>query len=364
MSAATGPGQLPFPFPTVTWRDDAVVLIDQTRLPGELAWRTCRDVPELCAAIRELAVRGAPAIGIAAAYGLALAWSRAVAAGDGPAAALARLGAARAALAATRPTAVNLFWALARQARLAERAVADGADGGAVRAALLAGADAILADDLARGRALGAAGAALLPDPCAILTHCNAGGLATGGYGTALGVVYAAQAAGRQVRVFADETRPLLQGARLTAWELAARGIPVTLLCDGAAGGLLRSGRVDAVIVGADRIARNGDTANKVGTYPLALLAREHGVPFYVAAPASTFDPAAADGGAIVVEERAPEEVLALGGVRLAPAGVTAWNPAFDVTPARLVTAFVTESGVLRPPYGETLAALAPDAGA
>ncbi len=357
-------GELPFPFPTVTWRDDAVVLIDQTRLPGALVWRTCREVPELCAAIRELAVRGAPAIGIAAAYGLALAWSRAVAAGDSPAAALARLGEARAALAATRPTAVNLFWALARQTHLAESAVAAGADGGAVRAALLAQADAILADDVACGRALGEAGAALLPDPCTILTHCNAGGLATGGYGTALGVVYAAQAAGRQVRVFADETRPLLQGTRLTAWELAARGIAVTLLCDGAAGGLLRSGQIDVVIVGADRVARNGDTANKVGTYPLAVLAREHGVPFYVAAPASTFDPTATDGAAIIVEERAADEVLSLGGVKLAPAGVAAWNPAFDVTPARLVTAFFTEKGVLRPPYGETLGVLTPDAGA
>jgi len=364
MSAVVRPHELPFPFPTVTWRDEAVVLIDQTRLPGALVWRTCREVPELCAAIRELAVRGAPAIGIAAAYGLALAWSRAIAAGDSPTAALARLGEARAALAATRPTAVNLFWALAIQARLAESAVAGGADGAAVRAALLVQADAILADDVARGRALGEAGAELLPDPCTILTHCNAGGLATGGYGTALGVVYAAQAAGRQVRVFADETRPLLQGSRLTAWELAARGIAVTLLCDGAAGGLLRSGRIDAVIVGADRIARNGDTANKVGTYPLAVLAREHGVPFYVAAPASTFDPTAADGAAIVVEERAPDEVLSLGGMKLAPAGVIAWNPAFDVTPARLVTAFVTEKGVLRPPYRETLAVLTPDAGA
>jgi len=364
VSDAERPGGLPFPFPTVAWRDEAVVLLDQTRLPGALVWRTCGDVAQLCGAIRELAVRGAPAIGIAAAYGLALAWRRAAASGDGPAAALASLGAARAALAGTRPTAVNLFWALGRQARLAERAVAAGADAATVGAALLAQADAILADDLARGRALGEAGAALLPERCAVLTHCNAGGLATGGYGTALGVVYAAQASGREVRVFADETRPLLQGARLTAWELAARGIPVTLLCDGAAGGLLRAGRVDAVIVGADRIAANGDLANKVGTYPLALLAREHGVPFYVAAPASTFDPATPDGAAIVVEERNPDEVLCLGGTRLAPAGVTAWNPAFDVTPARLVTAFITEKGVLRPPYAASLAVLGPDAGA
>ncbi len=351
---------LPFPFPTVRWRDGVVALIDQTRLPAELAWRECRDVPQLCAAIRELAVRGAPALGVAAAYGLALAWAGARQEGATAPAALARLREARRQLAATRPTAVNLFQALARAADAAEAAVAAGGDVDAVLARLLATADAVLAEDLARGRALGEAGARLLPDPATVLTHCNAGGLATGGYGTALGVVYAAVAAGRRVRVYADETRPLLQGARLTAWELTARGVPVTLLCDGAAGSLLRSGRIDAVITGADRIARNGDTANKIGTYPLAVLAREHGVPFYVAAPASTFDPDCADGAAIPLEERAPDEVRRCGGALIAPARVAVWNPAFDVTPAALITAFITEAGVLGPPYARSLAALAP----
>ncbi len=360
MSGGGGAPRLARPLPTVRWRDGVVVLLDQTRLPGELAWRECRDVGSLALAIRELAVRGAPAIGVAAAYGLALAWRGARARGAAPAAALAELRAARAALAATRPTAVNLFWALDRVAAVAEAAVAAGQGGDDVAARLVAEGDAILADDLERGRRLGEAGAALLPDPAAVLTHCNAGGLATGGYGTALGVVYAAVAAGRRVRVFADETRPLLQGARLTAWELAAAGVEVTLLCDGAAGSLLRSGRVDAVITGADRIARNGDAANKIGTYPLAVLAREHGVPFYVAAPASTFDPGCPDGAAIPVEERDPQEVLRLAGSAVAPAGVGAWNPAFDVTPARLITAFVTEAGVLRPPYPESLARLGP----
>jgi methylthioribose-1-phosphate isomerase len=199
----------------------------------------------------------------------------------------------------------------------------------------------------------------LLPDEAVVLTHCNAGGLATGGYGTALGVVYAAVAAGKRVSVFADETRPLLQGARLTAWELQARGVPVTLLCDGAAGSLLRTGRIDAVIVGADRIARNGDVANKIGTYPLAVLARTHGVPFYVAAPYSTYDYDTLDGGGIKVEIRDDEEIVAINGLRIAPGGVGAWNPAFDVTPAALVTAIVTEHGVLKEPYLESLPVLA-----
>ncbi|MBE0565433.1 MAG: S-methyl-5-thioribose-1-phosphate isomerase, partial [Krumholzibacteria bacterium] len=216
-------------------------------------------------------------------------------------------------------------------------------------------AQAVRDEDVARCRALGEAGAALLPDCATVLTHCNAGGLATGGYGTALGVVFAAHAAGRGVQVYADETRPLLQGARLTAWELASQGIEVTVVCEGAAATLLRQGRIDAVITGADRIACNGDTANKIGTYPLAVLADRHGVPFYVAAPASTFDPATAAGDAIVIEERDPAEVHGFGGVRFTPVGVGAWNPAFDVTPAELITAFITEHGVLRPPFAESL---------
>ncbi len=353
--SASGP-RMPFPFPTVTWQDGEVVLIDQTRLPGEVVRRRCGGLPELARAIRELAVRGAPAIGIAAAYGLALSWRLSLAAGLGPEEALARLRADAAFLLATRPTAVNLAWALRRLEATAAAAVAAGREPEAVLADLKAEADRVREQDLAASRAMGRAGAALLPDDAAVLTHCNAGGLATGGYGTALGVVYAARELGKRVRVYADETRPLLQGARLTAWELASQGIPVTVLCDGAAASLLRAGRVDAVITGADRIARNGDAANKVGTYPLAVLAREHGVPFYVAAPASTFDPEAATGAAIPIEERDADEVLRWAGLRLDLPGVGAFNPAFDVTPAALIAAFFTEAGVLRPPYAESLA--------
>ena len=346
---------LPFPFPTVTYGDSAVKLIDQTVLPQTLEWRECRDIPTLCLAIRELAVRGAPAIGIAAAYGLVLAWEQAVAAGQDRDGAHGRFLLAAEELAATRPTAVNLFWALDRMRALAAARLQAGDTSAALLAVLRAEADGILAEDIATCRALGTAGAALLPDPVRVLTHCNAGGLATGGYGTALGVVYAAHEGGKRVQVYADETRPLLQGARLTAWELASRGILVTLLCEGAAASLLRGGEIDAVITGADRIAANGDTANKIGTYPLASLARTHGVPFYVAAPAFTFDPATTAGDGIVVEERDPAEVLGCGGQSVAPVGVSAYNPAFDVTPAELVTAFITEHGVLRAPYSESL---------
>ncbi|MFO7653299.1 MAG: S-methyl-5-thioribose-1-phosphate isomerase [Candidatus Krumholzibacteriia bacterium] len=358
-----GPGagsriELPFPFPVVSFRDGAVVLLDQTRLPGELVWRECRDIPTLCTGIRELAVRGAPAIGVAAAYGLVLAWSRAAAEGGTPGACLERLRREREALAATRPTAVNLFWALERLATAAERRVAAGDDAAAVTTALEREADAVLAEDLEVSRRLGLAGAALLPDDAVVLTHCNAGGLATGGYGTALGVVYAARELGKRVRVFADETRPLLQGGRLTALELASQGIDVTVIPDSAAATVLRQGKIDAVITGADRVAANGDTANKIGTYPLAVLAQRHGVPFYIAAPASTFDPDTPDGDAIPIEERDPQEVLTCLGAPLAPQGlehVHGYNPAFDVTPAELIAAHVTEHGVLRPPYAESL---------
>ncbi len=355
--------QLPFPFPVVGWSDEGVVLIDQTRLPADLVFRTCRGVPELCTAIGELAVRGAPAIGVAAAHGLALAARLAAERGMDGAAALQEVRAASAALAATRPTAVNLFWALRRGEARAAALVAGAAAAAALAAGLLAEARAVLDEDVAMCRALGQAGAALLPDYASVLTHCNAGGLATGGYGTALGVVYAAQAAGKAVRVFADETRPLLQGARLTAWELANQGIDVTVICEGAAASLLRSGRVDAVITGADRIAANGDAANKIGTYPLAVLADRHDVPFYVAAPASTFDPATPTGDEIEIEQRDPGEVHAWADRRTTPEGAWAWNPAFDVTPNELITAFVTELGVLRPPYGDSLGPILAAAG-
>lgn len=347
--------RLPFPFPVVTWDDGEVVLIDQTRLPDELCWRRCADLPALCRGIVELAVRGAPAIGVAAAYGLALAWRLARAGGDDPAVLLQRLRADAEILAATRPTAVNLFWALNRGTTLAARLVAEGGNADEIGAALLAEAGAIREEDVAMCRAMGRAGAALLPDYATVLTHCNAGGLATGGYGTALGVIYAAREMGREVCVVADETRPLLQGARLTAWELADQGVDVTVVCDGAAATLLRQGRIDAVITGADRVVANGDTANKVGTYPLAVLANRHDVPFYVAAPASTFDPDTPHGDGIEIEQRDPAEVLGFRDLRWAPEGVGAANPAFDVTPAELVTAFITEHGVLRPPFAESL---------
>jgi methylthioribose-1-phosphate isomerase len=346
---------LPFPFPVAEGDGACVRLLDQTKLPGEVVFRDCRTVGEVAQAIRELAVRGAPAIGIAAAYALAMSWQQGITAGlDGPAL-LARLQRDHEALAATRPTAVNLFWALTRMSNFVSLRTAAGDAPAALGDGLLAEARAIHAEDIAMGRAMGRAGAALLPDDATVLTHCNAGGLATGGYGTAVGVVYAARELGKHVAVFADETRPLLQGARLTAFELQSQGIDVTVIPDAAAATVLRRGGIDAVITGADRIARNGDTANKIGTYPLAVMARRHDVPFYVAAPASTFDPATASGDAIVIEERDAGEVHTFGASRTTPAGVGAFNPAFDVPPAELITAFITELGVLRPPYAASL---------
>jgi len=266
---------LPFPFPVVTWSQQQVVLLDQTCLPERLVWRRCADIPTLCQGILELAVRGAPAIGVAAAYGLALAWSLARAeVGDDLKKILPIFYRHRAALAATRPTAVNLFWALERCSLLAEKMVATGNKAEDIAAALVNEAGAIRAEDVAMCRAMGIAGAALLPEKATVLTHFNAGGLATGGYGTALGVIYAAKEAGKQIHVFADETRPLLQGARLTAWELINQGVEVTVICDSAAATVLQQGKVDAVITGADRVAANGDVANKIGTYPLAVLAK------------------------------------------------------------------------------------------
>ena len=346
---------LPFPFPVVAWDDGEVVLIDQTVLPDRLAWRRCGDIPTLCQAIVELAVRGAPAIGVAAAYGLALSWHLAARRGGDTAAMLVCLENDRRLLAATRPTAVNLFWALDRVGSLARSLVAEGGSPEQIGNAILTEARRVLDEDIAMCRALGRAGAELLPDVATVLTHCNAGGLATGGYGTAVGVVYGAREAGKTIRVFADETRPLLQGARLTAWELADQGIDVTVICDSAAATVLRQGRIDAVITGADRIAANGDAANKIGTYPLAVLAARHDVPVYIAAPASTFDPDTPAGEEIVIEERDPAEVHCWGETRVTPEAAAAWNPAFDVTPAELITAFITEHGVLRPPFTESL---------
>jgi methylthioribose-1-phosphate isomerase len=324
----------------IRWHGDRLELLDQRLLPDQTVYVTCRTAAEVAAAIRDMVVRGAPAIGCAAAFGAAL---------DGGTPSGYEI------LAKSRPTAVNLFWALERmRARLvAER----GADPEAMRAALRREAEDILAEDIAACRALGLAGAALVPEGARILTHCNAGALATGGYGTALGVVRAAVEAGRRLSVLADETRPFLQGARLTAWELARDGIPVTVVTDGMPAHLMQRGEVDLVIVGADRVAANGDVANKIGTYGLALLAKAHGIPFYVAAPCSTIDPATPDGAAIPIEERGRDEVAHIAGRAVVPEGVPVRHPAFDVTPAALVTALVTERGVLRSPDRDRLAA-------
>jgi methylthioribose-1-phosphate isomerase len=328
-------------------------MLDQRLLPEREVYLACRTAEEVAQAIESLAVRGAPAIGCAAAFGVACA-ARVSTARDA-AALVADVEAAIRRLAATRPTAVNLFWALERmRARLAAERQEDA---GTLRAALLAEAEAVLAEDIAACRALGRAGAALVPDGARILTHCNAGALATGGYGTALGVVRAAVEAGRRVSVLADETRPFLQGARLTAWELTRDGIPVTVVTDGMPAHLMRRGEVDLVIVGADRVAANGDVANKIGTYGLALLAHAHGIPFYVAAPCSTVDLATPDGAAIPIEERGRDEVARIAGRAVVPEGVPVRHPAFDVTPAALVTALVTERGVLRSPDRDRLAA-------
>jgi len=344
---------------TLRWSEAGVVLLDQRRLPGEEVYLTLRSVEEVAQAIEQLAVRGAPAIGCAAALGVARAALDSRAADV--AALRADLEAAAQRLARTRPTAVNLFWALGRMREAAERACsAPGADVAGVRRALVGEAQRLVAEDVAACRALGQAGAELLADGARVLTHCNAGALATAGWGTALGVVRSAVEAGRRVSVLADETRPYLQGARLTAWELARDGIPVTVLTDSMAGHLMARGEVDLVLVGADRIAANGDVANKIGTYTLAVLAREHRLPFYVAAPLSTIDLDTPRGEAIPIEEREPAEVTHLAGQALVPAGVPARHPAFDVTPAALVSAIVTERGIARPPYEASLRALFP----
>jgi len=340
---------------TIEWTDDRVVrLLDQTRLPEEEVYVECRDATAVAEAIRRMQVRGAPAIGVAAAMGLALGARQIRAEAFAPFyAELCRLAGL---LAATRPTAVNLPWALARMQQVALKHRDLPVEG--IKTRLEQEARAMWAEDLEVNRALGRHGEPLLPRGARILTHCNAGALATVGYGTALGVVRAAHAAGKGIRVLAGETRPFLQGSRLTAWELQREGIPVTLITDGMPAALMAQGEVDLALVGADRIARNGDVANKIGTYGLALLCRAHGLPFYVAAPLSTLDPTLESGAGIPIEQRSPEEVTALGGRRIAPAGVPALNPAFDVTPAHLVTAIITERGVARPPYGASLAGL------
>jgi methylthioribose-1-phosphate isomerase len=327
-------------------------LLDQTLLPGKVRYLRLRDAGGVAAAIRRLAVRGAPAIGVAAAYGVVLG-ARAAPAG-GPPAFRRHLDRVLEQLAGSRPTAVNLFWALERMRKLAE-GLPPRLSRRELCERLLAEARAIHEEDERLCRAIGDHGAALLESGWSVMTHCNAGLLATGGMGTALAVIYRASAAGKRLEVIAGETRPLLQGARLTSWELRQAGIEVTLICDSAAASVMRKGRVQCVVVGADRIARNGDVANKIGTYALAVLAREHEIPFYVAAPSTTFDPRARSAADIPIEERSAEEVTAPFGRRTAPPGVAVYNPAFDITPARLVTAFITEQGVIGPPFGRAI---------
>jgi methylthioribose-1-phosphate isomerase len=332
--------------PTMEWTDGGIRIIDQTRLPAEEVYITLRTIDEVCEAIKALRVRGAPALGVVGAMGLALAGVVALRDGS-PLDAAIRTEGER--LRATRPTAVNLGWALDRALRNWD--ATEGEPPGARVAALIDEARVIHEEDLRMSRDMARAGAALLPRGARVLTHCNTGALATGGLGTALGVVIEAHAQGREPVVYADETRPLLQGARLTAWELKRLGIPVTVLVDGAAPALMRSGRIDMVLYGADRVAANGDTANKIGSYMLSLAAKAHGIPLYVVAPTSSFDLSIPDGDAIPIEERSADEVGRWGGRATAPEGVAVYNPAFDVTPAAHVTGWITERGVLVPPF-------------
>jgi methylthioribose-1-phosphate isomerase len=344
---------------SLRWQGDAsghLDLVDQTLLPARLEWRACHDVDAVVEAIKSLRVRGAPAIGIAGAYGLVVAAGEAARAGMAAAHGRAHVLAQAEELATARPTAVNLRWAVERCVKVLD-AVPDSASPADVGAALLAEARAIHDEDRRLCAAIGRHGADVLP-PGGVLTHCNTGALATGGAGTALAVITTAWDDGRRFDVFADETRPLFQGARLTAWELVERGIPVTVLCDSAAGHLLKTGRVAACIVGADRIAANGDTANKIGTYALAVLAAAHGVPFFVAAPSSTFDLSLECGDGIPIEERAAAEVTQPLGAVAAPEAAAAYNPAFDVTPARLIRGIVTEHGVIQPVTRERIFAV------
>ncbi len=341
--------------PTIDFQEDAIIMVDQRKLPAQEVYVRGRTAPEVAKAIRTMVIRGAPAIGVAAAYGIALGMKRSTAKGTNQFAVefqkICDL------MAATRPTAVNLFWAIDRL----KAAFAAGAQAGEspdeLSARLMREAQAIHDEDVANCRTMGAHGAAIMPDGGRVLTHCNAGALATAGYGSALGVIRAAVEQGKKIAVFADETRPFLQGARLTAWELVRDGINTTVITESMAGPLMRAGEIDVVVVGADRIAANGDTANKIGTYTVAVLAHEHTIPFYVAAPISTVDLNTPTGDAIPIEERDQREVSHLGTARLTPEGAHIRNPAFDVTPHRYITGIITERGILRPPYSESLKA-------
>ena len=339
--------------PTLAWTPEGVRFIDQTKLPLEESYVLATTYEQVADVIVTMVVRGAPAIGVSAAYGIALGALKTKAvttAGFAP-----EFEHICARLAGTRPTAVNLFWAIDRMRKLFAELVALGSTLDQIKESILAEADAMYEEDIAACKAMGAFGGALLPDVGGVLTHCNAGALATCGYGTALGVIRSAVEQGKKIKVYADETRPFLQGARLTAWELMEDGIDTTVICDNMAASLMRAGKIQAVVVGADRIAANGDTANKIGTYNVAILAKEHGIPFYVAAPWSTIDLATATGEAIPIEERPAVEVTHHGGKQVTPNGVGIRNPAFDVTPAKYVSAIITERGVLRAPYIESL---------
>ena len=342
--------------PTIEWQPDAVVMIDQRKLPGQEIYVTCKTANEVARAIRTMVIRGAPAIGVAAAMGIALGMNRSKAQGTKQFAVefnkLCDL------MASTRPTAVNLFWAIDRMKHAFGEAARAGRSVDEIKALLVKEANAIHDEDVASCKQMGQYGADLVPSGARILTHCNAGALATAGYGTALGVIRAAAEQGKVTQVFADETRPFLQGARLTAWELVRDGVPTTVITESMAGPLMQQGGIDFIVVGADRIAANGDFANKIGTYTVAMMAAAHNVPFYVAAPLSTIDLKTADGAAIPIEQRNAREVTHLGSTQLAPDGATVWNPAFDVTPHRLVAGIITEKGVARAPYTESLSRL------
>jgi methylthioribose-1-phosphate isomerase len=339
--------------PTIEWGAEGVVMIDQRKLPGAEIYVTCKTPQEVAKAIKTMVIRGAPAIGVAAAMGLALGVGLSKATGTQKLATefykLCEV------MAATRPTAVNLFWAIDRMKRVFAEATGSGHSVDQIKVLLENEAKSIHDEDVASCRAMGLHGASLVPDVARVLTHCNAGALATAGYGTALGVIRGAVAQGKKVAVLADETRPFLQGARLTAWELMRDGIETTVITDSMSGAMMQSGQVDLVVVGADRIAANGDVANKIGTYTVAVLAREHDIPFYVAAPISTIDLSTPDGSGIPIEERNPREVTHMGPTRLTPEAARVRNPAFDVTPSKYVTAIITENGIARAPYGESL---------
>jgi len=339
--------------PTIEWKDDAVVMIDQRKLPASEVYVTCKTANEVAKAIKTMVIRGAPAIGVAAAMGIAVGMTRSRATGTKQF--TTEFQKTCELMAGTRPTAVNLFWAIERMKKAFAAAAHDGQSVDEIKRKLVAEARAIHDEDVQSCRTMGAHGATLVPSSARILTHCNAGALATAGYGTALGVIRAAAEQGKTIAVLADETRPFLQGARLTAWELVRDGIDTTVITDNMAGAMMRLGEVDLVVVGADRIAANGDVANKIGTYSVAVLAKEHGIPFYVAAPLSTVDLNTPDGSGIPIEERNEREVTHVGANRLTPEGARIRNPAFDVTPSQYVTAIITERGIARAPFAESL---------